>query len=58
MATNDPNIQKEIIKEAIKEWLNDKVTQFGWFSIRTIAYMLFGALVYGWFATHGWSIPK
>jgi hypothetical protein len=54
-----PNeIEKEVVKEAIKEWLNEKVTQFGWFSIRTLFYVFVGGLGYAYLSTHGWSLPK
>ena len=42
-----------INKEAIKEWLNDKVTQFGWFSLKTLAYAIFAFLGYIWIVSHG-----
>jgi len=51
-------IEKEIVKQAIKEWLNEKVAQFGWFSIRTIFYVFVAGLAYAYLITHGWSIPK
>jgi len=51
-------IEKEIVKEAIKEWLNEKVAQFGWFSIRTIFYVFVAGLGYAYLTTHGWSLPK
>ena len=51
-------IEKQIVKEAIKEWLNEKVTQFGWFSIRTLFYVFVGGLGYAYLSTHGWSLPK
>ena len=38
------DIYKEIVKEAIKEWLNERVTQFGWFSLKTIGYALVALL--------------
>jgi hypothetical protein len=54
------NIQldKDVVKEALKEWLNEKVAEFGWWTIKGIGYLLFCALIYAWFATHGWSIQK
>lgn len=47
------NLDKDIVKEAIKEWLNEKVTQFGWFSLKTIAYAIFAFLGYIWLISHG-----
>ena len=52
------NLDKEIVKEAIKEWLNEKVTQFGWFSLKTIGYGLIALLGYIWLMTHGFEPPK
>lgn len=54
----DGSLNKEIVKEAIKEWLNEKVTQFGWFSIKTIFYLFVAAIGYLWITSHGWSLPK
>ena len=51
-------LQKEVVKEAIKEWLNEKATQFGWFSIKTIGYVVIAGIGYAWLVTHGWSLPK
>ena len=44
MPTKDE--QKEILKEAIEEWLDKRVNSFGWWSIKTIAAAVFGYLVY------------
>jgi hypothetical protein len=52
------DLDKEVVKEAIKEWLNEKVTQFGWFSLRTIGYALVALLGYLWLSTHGFQVPK
>ena len=51
-------IQKEIVKEAIKEWLNEKAAEFGWFSLKTIGYVVIAGIGYAWLITHGWSLPK
>jgi hypothetical protein len=52
------SLNKDIVKEAIKEWLNEKVTEFGWFSIKTILYACVAAVGYLWLTSHGWSLPK
>jgi hypothetical protein len=52
------DLDKAVVKEAIKEWLNEKVTQFGWFSIKTIGYALFALLSYIWLSTHGFQVQK
>ena len=51
-------IEKEIVKQAIKEWLNERVAQFGWFSIKTIFSVIVAGLAYAYLVTHGWTIPK
>ena len=52
------DLDKDVVKEAIKEWLNEKVTQFGCFSLRTIGYALVAFLGYLWLSTHGFQLPK
>lgn len=47
--------RKEIIGEAITEWIEKKVTLFGWISIRVIVAMAFGGIVYLWLTNTGWS---
>ena len=43
---------KELIKEALREWLDEKFTEFGKWTVRSLAAMAFGAFIY--FAiTHG-----
>jgi len=37
---------KDIQKEAFKEWMDEKVTEFGWWSIKTIGIALLGGLLY------------
>jgi hypothetical protein len=54
----DREDQKQVIKEAIKDWLNEKVMMFGWYSIKTIFFVFVAGLAYAWFVTHGWNIPK
>lgn len=56
LMSND--LDKEIVKEAIKEWLNEKAAQFGWFSLKTLGYAFVAGIGYAWFVTHGWSLPK
>jgi hypothetical protein len=46
--------QKEIVKEALKEWLNDQWAAFGKWTAKGIAAMAFSALAYWWLSTHGW----
>lgn len=49
--------QKEIVKEAIKEWLTEQKAAFGWWGIKAIgvaALMFFLSL---WFAKNGTKFP-
>lgn len=46
--------QKELVKEALKEWLNDQWAAFGKWTAKGIAAMAFSALAYWWLSTHGW----
>lgn len=49
-----PNEQKEVIKQALKEWLNEQFAAFGRWSLFGILSMAFSVLVYFWLAEHGW----
>lgn len=45
---------KDAVKQALKEWLDEKLAEFGWWSIKTLAA---GALVAGFYfylAANGW----
>lgn len=44
--------QKEIIKEAFKEWLDEKAAEFGKWTLKFIGSAIFGALLY-FLVTHG-----
>lgn len=47
--------EKEILKEALKEWLDEKFAELGKWSFRTISAAALGALVYFMLKTNGWS---
>lgn len=51
----DKEAQKELIKEAFKEWLDSKVTEFGWFAIKTMALAICGGLLYVALISQGWK---
>ena len=51
-------IDKDVIKEALKEWLNEKLSDFGWWTLKGIGYIIFGGFMYARFATNGWNLPK
>jgi hypothetical protein len=43
--------QKQLIKEAIQEWLTAQFAAFGWWSAKGIATIAFGVLIYFWLRT-------
>lgn len=47
-----PEEHKELIKEAFKEWLDEKVLSFGHFSIKFIGTAICGSILY-WATQHG-----
>lgn len=51
-----PEETKQAIKEGLQEWLNDKFSEFGKFSIRSIFALMLVALVYLWATSQGWKI--
>lgn len=46
--------QKELIKEALKEWLEAQWATFGKWTAKGIGAALFSAVAYWWLTTHGW----
>lgn len=47
-------IDKEIVKEAIEEWLDKQFAKFGKWSLTGIALMVLAWAFYGWLAMQGW----
>lgn len=45
--------QKELIKEAIQEWLDKQFTNFGKWTLRGMGSMVFSVLIYFWLQSHG-----
>ena len=45
---------KSIVKDAIKEWLDEQATKFGKWSIRFVALSALGALSYFVLTSQGW----
>lgn len=39
-------LDKDVVKEAIKEWLDDQVQKFGWFSLKTLGILALTGIVY------------
>ncbi|MBT9145427.1 MAG: hypothetical protein DDT42_01298 [candidate division WS2 bacterium] len=48
----DKEEHKELVKEAIKEWLDDQFAKFGRWTIRSLAAIIFTAIVV-FLANHG-----
>lgn len=44
---------KEAMKEAIKEWLDDQVRKFGWWSLKTLGALALCGVVYLAFVSTG-----
>jgi len=49
----DKEAYKEVVKEAFKEWLDEKAAAFGKWTIKWIATAAFGCVVF-FLVTHGW----
>lgn len=45
---------KEAVKEALKEWLDDKFTAFGKWSFHGLLAMAFAGVVYVFMISNGW----
>tara|TARA_R110000868_G_scaffold163273_1_gene395433 strand:- start:54 stop:218 length:165 start_codon:yes stop_codon:yes gene_type:complete len=52
----NPEDQKEAIKEALSEWLDDKFSEFGKWSLKGMVAMVLVAFVYLWAVSQGWTI--
>lgn len=58
MPTNlDPDAQKKIIKEAIKEWIDDKYADLGRWTFRGLLAAAFAGAVYLALRGQGWTKP-
>jgi hypothetical protein len=49
------SIQKDIVKEALQEWLDKKFAAFGKWSATSMLAAAFVGLVYLWLRGHGWQ---
>lgn len=50
----DSEAKKELIKEALKEWLDAQWAAFGRWTAKGLMAALFSAAAYWWLTTHGW----
>lgn len=53
----EKNEKKEIVKEAIKEWLDDQVRDFGYWSVKVVAGALIALVLYLATKHTGWTLP-
>lgn len=51
----DPEDAKRAMKAALKEWLDEKFAEFGWFSFKTLLAILLGALTLWVLHQNGWQ---
>ncbi|MDE2102796.1 MAG: hypothetical protein KGL39_36465 [Patescibacteria group bacterium] len=49
--------QKELFKEAIKEWMDDRAKEVGWWFIRTMLMGGVAFIVYWWVVARGYKFP-
>lgn len=47
--------RKEIVKEALKEWLDEKMSAFGRWSLMTLGALFIAGIGYFVLWAHGWS---
>ena len=50
----DPNLQKEAVKEALKEWMDQQFASFGKWTLTGLLAGAFAGMVYLWVLSHGW----
>lgn len=53
----DKNDLKEVTKEAIKEWLDDRFAQFGRYTATALSAAIFAAFIYFILKMNGWQHP-
>lgn len=46
--------RKEIIKEALTEWIQVKAADLGWLSFRMAIYAIFAGIIYMYLTMNGW----
>lgn len=50
--------EKAALKEALKEWMDEKFAIFGKWSLGSLAALALGVLIYLFLLTHGWRPPN
>jgi hypothetical protein len=54
MANLTPEEQKAVIKDALKEWLDDAFSEFGKWTVKGLLVAAFGGCVYLALISQGW----
>lgn len=54
---NERDAMKQVVKAAIREWLDEKFAQFGKWSFAGILAAALGLLCYFLLLSHGWRAP-
>lgn len=49
--------QKEVVKQAIQEWLDGQFAKFGKYSMGALVSAAIGLILYFWLASHGLKVP-
>lgn len=49
--------QKEVVKQAIQEWLDGQFAKFGKYSVGALISAGIGLVVYFWLVAHGLKVP-
>lgn len=49
--------QKEVVKQAIKEWMDERLKDFGWWSIKTIGTAGLVVLLFWYIQIRGYKLP-
>lgn len=49
---------KDALKEGLKEWLDEKVLVFGWWSLSGLAAAALVFFAWGILVSHGWELKK
>ncbi len=51
----DPETQKQVVKEALQEWLDKQFSLLGKWSLAGLCSMALAVMVYLYLSQHGWS---
>jgi hypothetical protein len=52
-----PDEQKELYKQAIKEWMDETASEIGWWFLRTMAMGAVAYIIYFWVMVRGYRFP-